>query len=365
MSTFAWIVATAFSAASATPAESKDDVAATPAPPEAAVGEPSPTDVALVKGAAIDKANWRQKNAARKAYRAGMKAFDAKKYDEAMAAFVKSYGVVASPNSHLMVVRTMLAKEQYLAAYGQAQLVTIEAKEAAAKEARYQTTVQGAEQLVSDIAAKLSSVKISTTVPVADKSAVLQVNGRALERGQWGQPLTVMPGPIKIALTTAAGKTQKTVTAVAGQQHAFAIEPPAPKPVATASVAEESGGSFFDIKWPGPDRKKIAYISGGVGAVGMLTFGIFGALSVGQAGRLEDGCPDPAHCDPQLESFADRGQAYQTVANTGLVLGIIGLSTGAGFYVWDHFDEGADSVQSPYRPRVAVGPGTFVVSGSF
>jgi hypothetical protein len=321
--------------------------------------------VALVKGAPVDKADWKQKRDARLAYRAGMKAFDAKKYDEAMAAFVKSYGVVASPNSHLMVVRAMLAKEQYLAAYGQAQLVTIEAKEAAAKEARYQTTVQGAEQLVTDIAAKLSSVKISTTVPVADESAVLQLNGRALDRGEWGQPVTVMPGPVKIVLTTAAGKTQKTVTAIAGQQHAFAIEPPAPEAVATAPVAEDSGGSFFDIKWPGPDRKKIAYISGGVGAAGMLTFGIFGALSVGQAGRLEDGCPNPAHCDPELETYADRGQAYQAVANTGLVLGIIGLSTGAGFYVWDHFDEGADSVQSPYRPRVAVGPGTFVVSGSF
>jgi hypothetical protein len=354
--------------AAATPAEPGAEVAPAEGSDQVAPAEVG-ASIALVKGAPVDKANWKQKKTARTFYRAGMKAFSADEYDQAMTAFVASYGAVASPNSHLMVVRTMYAKGEIMAAYGQAQLVVVEAMEAATKNAKYKTTARGAEDLVAEIDAQLTQVTIKVEPLPADGQATLSVNGSLLEKKQWGSAVRLPPGAVVVVLTTALGKTEKTLVAAAGQQHELSIAPATPPPAAAPVVAEASGSLLF--KWPGPDRKKIAYISGGVGAVGLLTFGIFGALTSGQAGRLEDGCPDVAHCDPDLESFADRGQAYQVVANTGLVLGIIGLSAGAGFYLWEHYDDGADSVQGPVRPRisqgprVSLGPGSVSVSGSF
>ena len=188
------------------------------------------------------------------------------------------------------------------------------------------------------------------------------VAGQPIERSRWGQPVRVVPGPVKVLLTVGANKVERTLVAAAGQKHEMKIGPAQPIAPVTAPPTAEAGASFV---WPGPDRKLIAYISGGVGAAGMLTFGVFGTLSAGQAGRLEDACPDPARCDPELEDFASRGSAYQTAANTGLIIGLVGIGAGAGFYVWDMLDEGGDAVTASTRPKIQVGPGSLVVSGRF
>jgi hypothetical protein len=86
---------------------------------------------------------------------------------------------------------------------------------------------------------------------------------------------------------------------------------------------------------------------------------------------LEDQCPDGV-CSPDLESDADSGRTYQTVANVSLVFGIVGIAAGAGLIVWDLVDPSPsdapaaeDEATASVRPQLVVGPGAIGLRGSF
>jgi len=186
------------------------------------------------------------------------------------------------------------------------------------------------------------------------------VDDRVIDAAALGTPLAVDPGRHEVVLVTASGRTQKTIELVAGgtEDITLTIQAPEPEPVVTPEATSS---------WSGPDRKMMAYIAGGVGVVGLGTFGIFGALSNGHFDRLESGCADQNPCDADLEGIADQGQTYQTVANVSFVIGLVGIGAGAGLYLWDMFDTGAASEPEArvFNPQLRVGLGTMTVSGRF
>jgi hypothetical protein len=132
---------------------------------------------------------------------------------------------------------------------------------------------------------------------------------------------------------------------------------PPPAPVEPLGAAPGEGEGYT-----GPDRVMLAVIAGGVGVVGIGMFGIFGALSNSMISRLESACPNENSCDPKHEKTADRGRTYQTVANAGLGIGIVGLAAAGGMVLWMFLQPDAEEAQSA---RVLVGPGSFLVQGSF
>jgi hypothetical protein len=63
--------------------------------------------VAHAEGVPVEQATKEQKEAAQTAYLAGREAYDGRQFVDALAAFRESYGVVASPNTHLMIAHTL------------------------------------------------------------------------------------------------------------------------------------------------------------------------------------------------------------------------------------------------------------------
>jgi hypothetical protein len=131
--------------------------------------------------------------------------------------------------------------------------------------------------------------------------------------------------------------------------------PPPPPPAAPLEPGEDEGGTV---------EATLGWVGLGIGAAGMLSFGIFGGLTMSEFSDLENLCPSN-NCTAEADSEADTGRTYQVVANVSLVVGLVGLVGGGTLLLLDTLegDDGQDPDDS--SPTVAVGPGSVVISGTF
>jgi len=311
-------------------------------------------------GVAFDKAKYQQTRKATAAYKAGVKAMGEKKHDEALAKFRESYGIVASPNSRHMIARVHFEAGKYLHAYFEAKATIAEAEAAAKKAAKYTKTAEAAKAELAAITEKLATVTVN--VAEAPVGSSLTVDGIEIPSSTWGQELLLMPGEIEVVLTTDAGAETQKVTVEAGPT-TIDIAPPAPKP------EEKPVEEPVDVEgtYEGPDRLMLAIIAGGVGVAGMISFGIFGAMTSSKHAVLEDNCNSTTMtCSAEYEEDADAGSTYQVVANVSAIVGAVGLAAGTGLLLWELMDPpAAEGPDTALRPRVSIGPGSVSVSGSF
>jgi len=316
----------------------------------------------LAAGVAVGAATPEQKAAASEAYKTAAAAMKAGQHDQALSGFRASYDIVASPNSLFMAVRVLQAMGRNVAAYKEALNVIAAADEAAKTNAKYEKTSTAARTKLGELKESIGVVTVNVAAP---PGAVLTVNGQPIDAARWGTELPVEPGPLTVVLRLAAGGEEtKSLSVVAGGVLTVDIAPPvaaAPTADPGLDTAPPPGDDSAD---GGSDLRLYAYIAGGVGAAGMVMFGIFGGLTLGEYSSLEDQCPDGS-CTDEQSGDGDAGRTYQTVANVGVIVGAVGLAAGAGLFVASLMqdDEGGDEVAA--GPRISVGPGSVVVSGSF
>jgi hypothetical protein len=308
-------------------------------------------------GADFDVADKAKSNQATQLYKAALADFNRDRFAQALEKFRQSYGVVKSPNTRLMIVRSLAGLEHHAEAFREAVTLKAEAEAAAAKSEKYADVVEAAVIELDALAPKLALVLVLVDAP---PDAKVTIGGEALPADQWGQPFPVEPGDVEVVLTTAKGEVRDRGTVAIGEQLELALvpdaAPPPPAPTFTpATVSETQSGGY-----QGPDRKILALAAGSVGVVGMVNFGIFGMLANGQFERLEIRC-DGRQCDPDLEEEADKGRTYQTAANVSVGIGAAFLAAGAGLLLWDLLDaeERADAVS------LELGPGSATFRGSF
>lgn len=321
-------------------------------------------------GVGFDEADKAQTFQATQLYRGGIEAQKRGKHDEALRLFRESYGVVRSPNSRMMIVRELGALGRYVEGYREGVAAVAEAEQAAATAPdKYGKTIEAAKAELAAIERNVALVVVN--VSRAPEGAALVVNGRVVNQEDWGRPIPVDAGEVIAALTTTEGELVEKTEALSGKTVEIAIAPPAPEveddapPPPPPPVVEES-----DSLWPSdwPSRRVIGIVAGATGALALINFGIFGLLSDGQADRLQAGCPNVTDCNAALADEADKGRTYQTLANVFLVVGLVGVSAGAGFFTWDLLDDGDDADQAgapESDAKLSLGPGSIIVTGSF
>ncbi|MBK8998477.1 MAG: tetratricopeptide repeat protein [Myxococcales bacterium] len=322
---------------------------------------------AEAQGAAPESATAEQKATAQKAFEKGMKASKAKKHEDALAAFKESYGAVASPNSHLMVARELIELGRLEEAWAEYEKTVVEAEAAAQKDPKYADTATGAKNEQNDLKGKLGFVKL--TVTGAGPGSRVTVRGKEIPEADWGKPVAVMPGSVRVELVASDGKEiVQEVNATAGSETPVTLAPPAAAPAAGNAAGEGSAKVEASTSGKGPSMRTWAYIAGGVGVAGLATFGIFGAMNNAKHSKLEDECKDGV-CPSNLEDEKDTGKTYQTIANVGLVVGVVGLGTGTVLYLMSgKKTEKAAALPKRRGPRVesvSVGYQSVLVSGSF
>lgn len=333
-----------------------------------ALGSVTSSQWAAAQGASPESASADQKATAQKAFEKGMKAAKAKKHDEALAAFKESYGAVASPNSHLMVARELVELGRLEEAWVEYEKTVAEAEAAAQKDPKYADTVTGAKNEQNDLKGKLGFLKLNVTG--AGAGARVTVRGKEVPEVDWVKPVPVMPGSVRVELVTSDGKENvQEVNATAGGETPVTLAPPAKGATDTGAGSGQASAKLeASTSGGGPGLRTWAYVAGGVGIAGLATFGIFGAMNNAKHSKLDDACKDGV-CPSNLEEERDAGKRYQTIANIGLVVGVVGLGTGTVLYLMSGKKTEKTAVMPKRRgPRVDsvnVGYQSVLVTGSF
>jgi hypothetical protein len=279
-------------------------------------------------GASVDEATKEQSLAAQKAFKAADVEYDAKHFAEALAGYRASYDLVKSPNTRLMIARSLRELGRLGEAYAEAKATLAEAEAVSVRLPRYAETAQAARANLKALATSVGFVKLDLDKS-SDEGLVVKIGDRSFDSTALDEPIAVTPGKTTIVATAAGQKKyRREVRVEPGETQTVRVElegePLAP---GLAKPAESTVGI-------GPDTsmRTWAYVAGGAGAAGLLTFGVFGLLANSSYSSLEEDCPN-GRCPPGRSDEIDAGRRYQAVANVGLGVGVVGVSAGAMLFV--------------------------------
>jgi len=335
---------------------------AQPPPDDDPDAAPAETPAPPTKGVAPDEATQEQSQAATAAYVKGMEANQAKKHEEALEHFQESYGHVASPNSHLMIVQSLESLGRWADAYSEVQLLIVEADAAAAKTPKYKATAKAARAELEAIKAKIGLVTVTVDpFPAVTATLKLTLAGRELPVEAWGKPQPVTPGPVEVVLEGTHGTNQQQGEVAAGQETEIVIAPPKPK-------AKDTGPMEPDKPKEEPtDPAPFRYAAIGFGVIGvggMVVFGVFGMMARSSYEDLLEQCPGDV-CAADLEGTRDDAETQKMIANIGVAAGAVGFGVAAILLMLsDELGKPAGEADDT-TPTVSVGPGGITVKGSF
>jgi hypothetical protein len=187
---------------------------------------------------------------------------------------------------------------------------------------KYAATQEAAQVELGKLNLRLASLTISFVELPAE--FVVRLDGEIIAPSLLGSPIVVDPG---LHLVEAESKGSKSISrdvpVEAGGFKALALqfEKMIEQPVATQPVVAQRTDS-------GALSTKLGLAAAGLGVVGLGTFVVAGVQAKSTYNKLQtecpSGCSDVAH-----RNDASKGSTYQTVANVGLALGIVGSLTGA------------------------------------
>lgn len=311
---------------------------------------------AWAAGAAPGQATAAQRRDAQTHYDKARKAYLAGNYGPAIEEFRASFDVVASPNTSLYLARALRENGQAGDAYAEFGRTI----DSASSDARYAKTAQIATTERQALESQLAFVTVHVAHATADTK--LEVAGHDVPAGADGappqSPIPVAPGNVSVTVTKPGhDPVTKTVTVAAGAKDEVSIDadgnavasgpPPAAPPPAAPSRAP---------------LRTYAYVAGGVGVVGILTFVVAGIMANSTYGDLQDKCGS-SPCPASLGDEISRGKTQQTIANVGLVIGVVGAAAGVTLFVLSNKQKDGEAA-APATAFVA-GPSFTGVRGAF
>lgn len=322
------------------------------------------TSSALAAGVAPRDATKEQKRKANNQFFVGSQAFWGTRYEAARARFQASYDIVASPNSHLMLARALAKLGRSVEAYQHFRKTADEADEAAKSDRKYAATRDAALAELDELKSAVGLLEIR--VVSARPESKLRVGDREIDVAETRHAVAVSPGHVRVEMVGAIGPSAtRDVDVQAGQSVPVELSaaPPSTPGASMASATSEQSSVKSSSKG-GFDKRTAAYVAGGVGVVGVLTFVVFGAMNNAKFHDVENQCTNNV-CPASLEAEANTGQTYQTIANIGLGIGIVGLAAGGALYYLDTRERRPGAAGPPTTTYVAVSPGFVTVKGSF
>jgi hypothetical protein len=204
----------------------------------------------------------------------------------------------------------------------------------------------GADRLAQRIATLVFSVAgVSDSAPLR-----VAVDGVEITADTARLPRKVNPGRHVVLVASSGFRTARVeVTAAEGQEQRVAVQLH-PLPPDEAGEAEPAAASA--------PSKVPAFITLGVGGVGVVVGTVFGVMALGDANSLkgQTGCPSscPGSAQPQIDTL----HRDQWLSDTGLAVGVVGLGIGAVLLLTSHSPE-------PATIGLDLGPGFVRLRGRF
>jgi hypothetical protein len=315
---------------------------------------------AYARGVLVQEATPAQQKAYEKKLAHANKLYKAGKFDAALKSFREAHDIVADPDASLMIARSQQTLGELLAAQAAYETAEQEAEAAAQQNDKYRPLLESIRKEQAELEGVLAHLTIKLVF--APQGTTLTIDGELVPAEKVGQPMTLTPGSVTVVATAPDGReSSKQVSLKAGEEHsvelAFARHDDEP-----GSGLEEGGtASEPQPKETSGGDRTLAYIAGGVGLAGLATFGVFGAMSNSKFGDLEEACPDN-RCPANRQGDIDDGKTFQTFANVGLAVSVIGLGTSAALLI---FGGSGEPAKEESAVLVGVGPRSLHVRGNF
>ncbi|APR85830.1 Hypothetical protein A7982_11179 [Minicystis rosea] len=261
-------------------------------------------------------------------YLKGSDLFKAKKFLPALEQFKLSYQTVPSPNSHLYIARCLAALGDTQKAWLEFDKVSEEAAARAATEAKYGPTRDSANVERDELGPKLGLITVDVLRP--DRGSVVHIGNQEIAPERWNRPYPVDPGTHDVRVETPGRPMVKTTIAVrGGERRAVQLDAGLGAPVSkNPEPVAASHSKMSPLRIGG-------IVAAGVGVAGFAMFAAGGALSSGTYSDLKTTCGgDTGGCRGlDVSDQISKGKTQQAIANTGLIIGAVGVAAGVTMIV--------------------------------
>jgi hypothetical protein len=206
-----------------------------------------------------------------------------------------------------------------------------------------------ARQRIEQLEPKLPKLHVDLAPGISENISV-ELDGIALSRLVIGTALPVDPGTHVITLRY-EGVSLRTYTVetriaeITSQRIEIGadleVSKPAKQVVIESPRPVRSKTSRLLPTSPGPSKslRNGAFVAAGTGGAALIASGVFALLAIRERDEMRDAC-NQIGCHQRGLDAAQRGDNYVSLANIGLVLGAVGLTTG-GMLLWQSAKQSA------------------------
>ena len=315
------------------------------------------------------------RSAVRELGRAGLEAYKAGKYAEALEAFSRAYSVLKLPSIGLYTARC-LEKLGRLAEASERYLEVTRLPVGAGEASIQEEAKAKAEQERAALEARVPRVTVTLEGPGADQAEVL-VDGAPVARALVGVPRAVNPGSHRIEARVGDRVVTETATLGEGESKTVVLklpeapaagpaepvaapqpppaEPPAaaprPPPPELAAPARDQGSA------PGSVQRTAGWVSIGLGGAGLVLGTVTGIMVLSRKSDLDaSGCVDAA-CYTDQADDVDAMNGLRPISTVGFVIAGVGLAAGVTLLL--------TAPKQPQSVSLWLGPSSAALRGRF
>jgi hypothetical protein len=267
----------------------------------------------------------------------GREAFNAGDYETALALFRRAYTLYPAPTVVLYEART-LEKMGLLLEAVEAYLRTTQIAVPSDAPGQFAEAIAAARQEERVLRARIPTLTLRVGgVSANDPNLKVSVNGRAIGAAQLGQAQRLNPGTYRITGSISADRSDTAEVVLAESQKAAitlnlaapSLSPPPPVVIRPAPAENETPAAAS-----GNSLRLAAYVSGGVGLVGLGGGFITGMMAVKKHSQAEEACAD--HICPPEGDGPDSVHDFRTMRTVSTVfygVGAAGIAAGVVFWL--------------------------------
>jgi hypothetical protein len=315
---------------------------------------------------------------AREAFRLGTSLARDARWDEALAAFERSYALQPHPITSYNIAFCERAVGHYTRAY-----VLLERALQEHEEGKLgvltENLLSSARSHLEQVRQRVARVQVRVTPP----DARLFVDGRPLEKVEDDESGTILlagtreagtaealpeggaevwldPGAHVFVVSHEGADTAMTRRFLPGTRGELEL---AARPKAVVEVARPAPVAPVQTETPPPDRTW-AYVALGTGAAGLIAGGITGWIALSKRSDLVDACgTSRKDCQPDDQSRIDSMNLFADLSTIGFAIGGAGVALGT--VLWLTAGPASSGSADTARYELRVGPASASVAGRF
>lgn len=290
----------------------------------------------------------------------GTSLYESREYGRALDEFRASMELYSSPNTRLYIARCLRDLGRFDEAVNEYERAMREASDRAANDPRYTATRDASRAELLAVEPRVA--RLTLTVHEAPPNVLARVNDREIPVAALGVPFAVMPGHLRVTAEAPGWeRSMREVDVDAGRSVAVSFSlRQRPTPTAQELLNRERETARRSTSVP----RWAAWASFGVGAAGLVAFGVFAGLASGRYDDVQNRC-GAGPCPESERGTVDSGRTFTTLANVGLGVGIVGVAAGTVLMILSR--PSARPAPAPVRAglRLNVGLSGMTVTGSF